>query len=79
MSIPLTFGELLVGDHFIGFPQDGDDSGHGGYRSEFHVFKKVNRKKKNKIYAYCDNAQRLRDKNYSHFPGDMPVCKVIIK
>ena len=31
MSQPLTFGELAVGDHFICFPTDGDDHGHGGY------------------------------------------------
>lgn len=41
MSTPLTFGELEVGDHYVAFPRDGDDSGHGGYRGEHYVFKKT--------------------------------------
>lgn len=33
---PLTFGELAVGDKFIGLPEPGDNNGHGGLR-DIHV------------------------------------------
>ena len=41
MSEPLTFGDLKIGDLFIGFPLDGDDSGHGGFRGKHKVFRKT--------------------------------------
>lgn len=40
-SVPLEFRELVVGDHFICFPVDGDDLGDGGYRGIFHVCRKT--------------------------------------
>lgn len=39
-SQPLTFGELEVGDRFIAFPTDGDDSGHGGFRVGYFLYRK---------------------------------------
>lgn len=39
-STPLTFGELRMGDHFIAFPVNGDDKGHGGYRGGSHLLVK---------------------------------------
>lgn len=41
MSKKLTFEELEVGDHFISFPSDGDDKGHGGYRGAHRLFIKT--------------------------------------
>lgn len=40
MSKKLCFEELEVGDHFIGWPVDGDDRGHGGYRTGNRLFVK---------------------------------------
>ena len=41
MSEPLTFRELEVGEKFVSFPVDGDDSGHGGYRRGSYLFIKT--------------------------------------
>jgi hypothetical protein len=41
MSKPLTFRELSIGDCFISFPTDGDDSGHGGYRKGSYLLRKT--------------------------------------
>lgn len=41
MSKPKTLAELDVGDVFIFFPSDGDDSGHGGFRSGARLFQKI--------------------------------------
>lgn len=38
---PLTFGELDVGQKFIGMPLPGDDHGHGGFRGAEYVFVKT--------------------------------------
>lgn len=40
-SVPLTFDELQVDDCFISFPDDGDDSGHGGYRGTKYLLRKT--------------------------------------
>lgn len=37
----LSFGDLKVGDIFIGFPTDGDNAGHGGYLDAYHSFFKI--------------------------------------
>lgn len=80
-SKPLTFGELKIGDSFIGFPTDGDDSGHGGFRNGSYVFKKIESPLKYGLHdnkcGLTDNATRLLDKNNSHFPDSMLVHKVI--
>ena len=66
MSKPLTFGELSVGDAFISFPWDGDDSGHGGYRGHSYLFTKI---------PEGDRGNSIRgDGAVSH----MPNCLVVI-
>jgi len=38
---PLTFGELELGQKFIGFPTPGDNHGHGGFRKAAYIFTKT--------------------------------------
>jgi len=38
---PLAFGELKVGQKFIGLPLPGDNSGHGGFRGSAYIFVKT--------------------------------------
>lgn len=40
-SKPKTLADLEVGDTFIVFPYDGDDSGHGGFRAGANLFRKI--------------------------------------
>ncbi|MDA2935972.1 hypothetical protein MYX06_02035 [Patescibacteria group bacterium AH-259-L05] len=40
-SEALQFKDLKVGDKFIAMPLPGDDSGHGGFKGEFPIFKKI--------------------------------------
>ncbi len=77
-SKPLTFAELEVGDHFISFPLDGDDSGHGGYRNGSYVFKKTGNEQHVVGTASPVNAKRLVDGCGSHMPEGMKVCKVFV-
>lgn len=37
----LTFGDLKHGDKFIFFPMDGDNAGHGGYKTTHVVWMKI--------------------------------------
>lgn len=76
MSKPLTFGELLVGESFIGFPLDGDDEGHGGYRQGSYVFIKT-KPMKTEFKGYFINAKRSADNNMSAFPDTMQILKII--
>lgn len=73
-SSPLTFGELEVGEYFIDFPTDGDDSGHGGFRKGAYLFKKV----VPFTNHWFENAFRLVDGVGSHMPDTMQVYKVIL-
>jgi hypothetical protein len=41
MSKPITVGDLKVGDKFIFFPTDGDDSGHGGFKGGARLFVRI--------------------------------------
>ena len=75
MSTPLTFGELSVGDLFIDFPSDGDDSGHGGYRKGSYVFKKISPVRTD-FPNHFYNEERLMDGIKSHAPDAMLVYKV---
>lgn len=68
MSQPLTFDELNIGNRFIAFPTDGDDNGHGGYRTGAYVFEKTT----------PTTAQRLNCGTLSEFAGIMQVFKVIL-
>jgi len=40
-SKPLTLADLKVGEAFIFFPDDGDDSGHGGFKGGGRIFTKI--------------------------------------
>lgn len=77
MSKPLTFGELKVYEHFVDFPIDGDDSGHGGFRKGAYVFKKTE-PIPTEWEGVFENAFRLIDGNRSHFSDTMLVYKVIL-
>lgn len=72
-SKPLTFGELKLGDHFVDFPMDGDDSGHGGFRKGVYVFEKIG-----KQHDRPENAIRVMDDMDSTFPDTMQVYKIIL-
>lgn len=63
----LEFGELQVGDHFIGFPLPGDNSGHGGYLKGHRLFVKTDR----------EHARDGRGEE-SHMPVGMFVVKVLL-
>ncbi len=69
VSEVLTFDKLDIGDHFIDFPVDGDNQGHGGFLKGSYVFKKTEK----------SSAIRLVDYNSSTFPDSMEVLLVIIK
>lgn len=75
-SKPLTFGELNVGDKFIDFPTDGDDSGHGGFRKGAYVFQKTH--KASACEVTQENAFRIVDGCRSIFSDSMQVYKVIL-
>lgn len=68
-STPLTFGELTVGAKFIAFPQDGDDSGHGGFRQQHAVFIK-------QLHAEDGNAFEAGRGVRSRMPASMLVLRV---
>ena len=71
-SKPLTFGELKIGAWFIGFPLDGDDSGHGGFR----IFIKMTDEYQTVPFVPGPaNAQSVRGVN-STMPKDMAVLEV---
>ncbi len=76
-SKPLTFGELKVGEFFIGFPTDGDDSGHGGFRGGSYVFKKTE-PTPTKWHDIFENSFRLMDGSKSTYPDTMLVLNVIM-
>ena len=40
-SKPKSLGDLPIGSHFICFPTDGDDSGHGGFKGGARVKTKI--------------------------------------
>lgn len=70
----LTFGDLKVGDNFIGMIYPGDNSGHGGLLSGSYLFKKID------VVGSRfgrDNAVRLFDGNLSYFGDSMPVILIL--
>lgn len=80
----LTFGELKVGDRFIFFPSDGDNSGHGGYLGTHNVFIKINPCKEIHINGTVEYMSALEKVNavssehgtLSQMPDEMEVIKV---
>ena len=77
MSKLLTFGELSIGEKFIDFPMDGDDSGHGGFRKGAYVFEKIE-PIPTKRYGQYQNAERIMDEYHCTFQDSMIVYKVIL-
>ena len=71
-STPLTFGELEEGELFIGFPLDGDDSGHGGFRGSHRLFEKCCAP-----HGTDDNAFSAENHTGSRMPNTMKVIKVL--
>ena len=82
-----TFGGLEVGDKFIVFPTDGDNSGHGGYLGYHTLFKKINpcyEKTTLKIFKSKITSQPSLEMNMmsveagilSHSPNNMFVIKI---
>ncbi len=76
MSKPLTFKELCIGDKFIGFPSDGDDSGHGGFRKGSYIFEKESLTATSN--SKFNNAKRMTDGNRSFIQEDGILLKVIL-
>lgn len=74
-SKPLTFRELAVGDHFIHFPTDGDDSGHGGFRNGKNLFKKTEDKASD-IPGLVYRAETTRDGALVTMHPDTKVLKI---
>lgn len=74
----LTFGDLEVGEHFIGFPSPGDNHGHGGYLGGYNLFEKTERKASGKLAPVDSGSAADQRGVVSHFPDSMPVIKVLI-
>ena len=69
----LTFGELEVGDKFVGFPLAGDNSGHGGYKGTHRVYIKI--KTKSKITG-THLAKNVKYGTKADCPDSMYVIKI---
>jgi|SRR3989344_2252052 len=72
----LTFRKLKIGDKFISLPVPGDNHGHGGFRNNHYVFKKIAARERNNFPEISDNAFRLKDGNISSFSDYMPVIRL---
>lgn len=75
-SMPLTFAELEIGEHFIAFPHDGDDSGHGGFRRGQNLFRKISAEDRTGPAQLVENAQATGTGTRSHMPLGMRVLKI---
>jgi len=62
----LTFGDLKEGDKFIGFPLEGDNDGHGGFKGTHWIFEKIDTCK----------GKSLKSETISTYPDGMHVIKV---
>lgn len=71
-SKSLTFKELEAGKKFIAFPQDGDDSGHGGFRRPSYIFTKL----RMTSGSEGENCVRDADGTLCKNPDDMKVLPV---
>ena len=87
MSKKLTFGDLEVGDKFIGFPSDGDNSGHGGHLGSHNVFMKISPCYEKSTFEIFKleiinqeilqmNVINIKRGDISNFPNDMFVIKI---
>lgn len=74
----LQFGDLQVGDCFIGFPLPGDNSGHGGYLGSSNLFRKMEMKSSDEN-APVESGSAMDPRGItSHFPYKMSVLRVIV-
>lgn len=62
------FGDIPIGTKFIGFPIDGDNSGHGGYMGAYHVFVKTD----------DEHATNIKYGHSSIYPKSMKILIVNI-
>lgn len=73
----LTFGELAVGDHFIGFPTPGDNSGHGGYLTGHRLWRKTEQVASGEAVPVNSGSAVDHRGIVSYFPFTMPVLKIV--
>lgn len=73
----LTFGDLKVGEHFIGFPTPGDNHGHGGYLGGYNLFEKMEQRASGQLVSVNSGSAINSRGAMSYFPDDMPVIKVL--
>lgn len=73
----LSFGELKVGEKFIGLYLPGDNRRHGGYRKTHFIFQKLDLKniKIDELHG-DENSVKLSTNVFSHMPDSMPVIRV---
>lgn len=78
-SKPKTLAELNVGDKFIYFPTDGDDSGHGGFRGGERLFVKIEPIHPGEPYhrSFLYTCREYeRDQLLSSIPLESPVLQI---
>lgn len=79
----LTFGDLKSGDLFIGFPSDGDNAGHGGFKQAHVLYRKVKSEILKEKGVVLDKpivsfvAVRVLDGMDTTFQNNMEVIKII--
>jgi hypothetical protein len=74
----LQFGDLQVGDCFIGFPAPGDNSGHGGYLGSSNLFRKMEMKSSEEK-APVESGSAMDPRGITcHFPYKMAVLRVVV-
>ena len=73
---PLTFGELEVGEVFIGLPFPGDNKGHGGLRNTYCIFRKTQHVTSDNLYSKDLGEAKNFRKVESKFPHSMLVIKL---
>lgn len=74
----LHFGDLQVGDCFIGFPLPGDNDGHGGYLGSSNLFRKMEMKASEENAPANSGSAMHPQGSISNFPNTMPVLRVIV-
>jgi hypothetical protein len=73
----LTFGDLELGQRYIGFPRAGDNEGHGGFKGGAYIYVKISEKYRSDDGSnVVDNSRRCFDDVLTSTPLEMPVLKV---
>lgn len=68
-----TFDELAIDACFIVFPSDGDDSGHGGFRGRYRLFRKTHGTTQNAL----PNSIAVGTGAPSHWPDHVRVLEIL--